>query len=259
MQHNLCTLPALATLLLGTLLASAAQAQSQTAAAEPAFATASIRSVHLVNGCYSMLPPGGEQFAATCITVRNLIQMAYKTDYIDGGGSALDSFYDLRATMPDGQPWSMTSIQPMLRQLLRDRFHLQVRAGKREIPGFSLTVAKNGAKLQAVTAETAVQGQKAGEPSQNFFFPGHIQGRGLGPNGICSLLSVAERAPVVDRTGLKGIYNVDLSYAPDTEPNPTLPTLPTALEEQLGLKLKPEKVTVETLVIDHVDSEPTPN
>jgi len=68
-----------------------------------------------------------------------------------------------------------------------------------------------------------------------------------------------EHAPVVDHTGLSGTFNIDLTYAPDSSTDSDLPSLYTAIEEQLGLKLKPEKVTVDTLVIDHVDGTPTPN
>ncbi|MGI4830632.1 MAG: TIGR03435 family protein [Janthinobacterium lividum] len=241
------------------LIWGAAQAQQDSAARTPAFETASIRSSHFAPGCFSMLPPGGTQYALTCVTVRNLIQMAYKASYIEGGGSAIDTYYDLRATMPDGEPWTLDSVRLPTQQFLTERFHLKRHAGTREVAGYSMVVAKSGPKLHAVAPASVVQGQKSGEPSQNFTAPGYVQGRGLGPREIASLLSVVERVPVVDHTGLTGTFNVDLRYAPDGDTNSNLPSFLTALEEQLGLKLKPDKVTVDTLVIDHVDDTPTPN
>jgi uncharacterized protein (TIGR03435 family) len=155
----------------------------------------------------------------------------------------------------------------MMKQLLSERFHLAVHSAKRELPGYALVVAKSGAKLQAAEVDRTTEGQKAGEASANFTAPGAMQGRSKNSEGIAGLLSMAVHAPVVDHTNLTGIYNIDLRYAPDSFPNSTLgkesdsqlPSFFTAVEEQLGLKLQPQKVVVDTIVIDHVDLEPTAN
>ena len=243
---------------LAALIATAVQAQPPAGASQPAFETASIRPSHLTIGCFSMLPPGGTHYELTCVTLRNLIEMAYKTSYIDGGGGALDTYYDLRATTPDG-PWTTDTAGPMVQKLLAERFHLVVHAGKREVSGYGMVVAKGGPKLHSVAPESVVQGQKAGEPSRNFIYPGKVQGSGLTPGGIASLLSAVMHAPVVDHTGLAGMFDIDLSYAPDNSTESNLPSFFTAVEEQLGLRLKPEKVIVDTLVVDHADDAPTPN
>jgi uncharacterized protein (TIGR03435 family) len=252
-------------LCLALLCTVALYAQNSTPPASPdlAFETASIRPSHLMPGCYSMLPPGGSQYAVSCVTLRNLIGMAYKTDHIDGDKDALDiNYYDLRATTPGGTPWTAETVRPMLRQLLAQRFGLLVHPGKREISGYGLVLAKGGAKLHPADPAKVVQGQKAGEGSQNFIYIGMVQGRGVDSDGIAGLLSAVVHAPVEDHTGLTGIFNVDLRYKPDNNTDPAddnLPSFFTAIEEQLGLKLQPEKVTVDTLVIDHVNTEPTPN
>lgn len=241
------------------LIWRASQAQQVDAAIQPAFGAASIRPSHLTPGCFSMLPPGGTQYALTCVTLRTLIQMAYTNSYVDGGGATLDTYYDLRATAPDVNPLTFDAVRPMMQQLLSERFHLKMHAAKRELSGYGMFVGKTGVKLHAVAMDSLTQGQKSGEPSQNFTAPGHLQGRGLNPTGIADLLSVVEHAPVVDRTGLSGTFNIELTYAAESSTDSGLPFFFTALEEQLGLKLKPEKVTVDTLVIDHVDDIPTPN
>ena len=206
-----------------------------------------------------MLPPGGTQYALTCVTLRNLLGIAYRTSTIDGGGKALDTYYDLRATIPGDKPWTLDTISPMMQQFLAERFHLAVHLGKREVSGYGMFIGKNGPKLSFVAPETVAQGQKAGDPSPNVLTPDHVQGRGLNAHGIAALFSAALHAPVADHTGLSGLYNIDLSYAPDDKPDSDLPSFFGAVEEQLGLKLKSEKVTVDTLVIDHVDDTPTPN
>jgi uncharacterized protein (TIGR03435 family) len=252
-------------LCLALLCTVALYAQNSTppAGSEVAFETASIRPSHLTPGCYSMLPPGGSQYALTCVTLRFLIGMAYKTDHIDGDKDALDNnYYDLRATTPGGTPWTAETVRPMLQHLLAERFGLAAHSGKQELSGYGLVLAKGGAKLHPADPAKVVHGQKAGESSQNFLYAGVVQGRGLDPHGIASLLSAVLHAPVEDHTGLTGIFNIDLRYKPDNNTDPAddnLPSFFTAIEEQLGLKLQPEKVTVDTLVIDHVNTEPTPN
>lgn len=205
-----------------------------------------------------MLPSGSAQYAITCVSLRVLIQIAYDTRYVDGGGSALDNFYDVRATLPDGKTWTPEGTRPMLQHLLEERFHLVAHGGKRQLSGYDLVVAKGGPRLHAVPAPASL-GQKAGEPSANFIMADRIQGRGVGASSIATLISVAVHAPVVDRTGLTGTYNLDLKFAPDNDPDPNAPSLFTAVEEQLGLQLKAQKITVDTLVIDHADESPTPN
>ncbi len=238
-----------------TLTPVYAQAEGQASS----FEVASIRPSHLTPGCFSMLPPGGTHFDLTCVTLRLLIQMAYQTSYVEGDRRTLDSNYDLRATTPDGQLWTMSSVEPMLKQLLIRRFHLVIHAGKHELSGYGMEVARSGSKLQPVAPELVVEGQKSGEPSQNFTYPGRVQGRGVNAKGIAGLLSIAMHVPVVDHTGLTGTFNFNLNYAPDESTDANLPSFFTATEEQLGLKLQPEKVFVDTLFIDHADAAPTPN
>jgi len=252
-------------ILVALLIATGACAQQPVT--DAAFETASIRPAKLTDGCFSMLPPGGTQYALTCVTLKNLIGIAYRSDQIEGGGPALNAYYDLRATVPADKPWTNETVAPMIKQLLIERFHLTVHPGKRDLPGYALVLAKSGAKLHSIEPDRTAQGQKAGEPSANFTAPGYVQGRSMDSKGIAGLLGSALHAPVADHTGLTGIYNIDLRYAPDSllhsnsgeESDPNLPSFFTAVEEQLGLRLQSQKVTVDTIVVDHVDLEPTPN
>ena len=256
MKTYLRTFPKLVAFAIATC---ALAAQQQTEGSMPAFETASIRPSHMTPGCFSMQPPGGTQYALTCASFRNLIEFAYNASYIVGDEHKLDAYYDVRAITPHGTPWTPETVRPMLQSMLAERFHLATHPGKRDLRGYELLLAKEGSRLHTSDPRTTVQGQKAGEPSQNFVAPGYVQGRGMTAAQIASALSIALREPVVNRTGLSGIFDVDLRYAPVDSTDSTLPAFTTALEEQLGLKLKAGNVTVDTLVIDHIDDAPTPN
>jgi len=73
------------------------------------------------------------------------------------------------------------------------------------------------------------------------------------------MLKIPAGRPVIDKTGIVGKYDFTLKYATANHPDSNLPDLFTAVQEQFGLKLVPQKVPVETLVIDHVDKIPTEN
>jgi uncharacterized protein (TIGR03435 family) len=80
---------------------------------------------------------------------------------------------------------------------------------------------------------------------------------------LAPLISIVAGRPVVDRTGIKGLYDIELRFSPQAAPgsdlaNPDAPSLFTALEEQLGLKLDAERELVDVLVIERID-RPTEN
>ena len=246
-------------LLFATCFVNGAAAQK---ASEEAFETASIRPVEWRMGCFGMLPPGGTHFAISCYNLRQLIAVAWGVDpdNIQGGdASAMSTNYDIRATTPGDKPWVFASARLMLQRLLIERFHLSVHSGSRKEAGYGLFIAKGGAKLKPVVYESSKDGVTAGAPSQNYITETRIQGRQVKMNVIASLLSRAVREPVEDHTEISGFFNIDLEFAPLNGADSPLPSFFSAVEDQLGLKLKPETVTIPTLVVDHVDSAPTPN
>ncbi|MEZ2347649.1 TIGR03435 family protein [Terriglobus sp. RCC_193] len=227
-----------------------------------AFETAAIHPSHVTPGCAGLPSPGSSHFDATCLTLRNLLEIAFKPEYpdsIEGPQHALDTQYNIRASMPDGVTWTYESLRPLMQQLLIERFHLTYHFGSKSVSGYEITTAKSGAKLTPISPDSVKWGMKAGELAQNFFAPGHIQGRGVDADGIAGLLSLAAHLPVVNHTGLTGLFNMDLRYAPDETTSTDLPSFFTAIKEQLGLDLKPAKVPVKTIIIDHVDEVPIPN
>jgi uncharacterized protein (TIGR03435 family) len=147
----------------------------------------------------------------------------------------------------------------MIRSLLTDRFHLKFHHETREMPALALRVAKGGSKLQHPKPEHDLQ---VGVPVSriNFLGHGHWEGHSaLMSNLARSLASQPEIAgrPVIDKTGLTGGYDFTLRWAPDdstpADPNAQWPSLFTAINEQLGLRLTPEKQPIDIIVVDSVE------
>ncbi len=147
----------------------------------------------------------------------------------------------------------------MMRSLLADRFHLTFHHETRELPVLVLRVAKNGSKLQRPHPQ---QDLPAGVPLSriNFFGHGHWEGHSaLMSNLARSLAAEPEIAgrPVVDKTGLTSGYDFILRWTPDgpalPDPNAQWPSLFTAINEQLGLKLTPEEQPIDIIVVDSVE------
>jgi uncharacterized protein (TIGR03435 family) len=135
----------------------------------------------------------------------------------------------------------------MLRTLLAERFKLAVHFETRTIPALVLEVAKNGPKLEKADGESA--------RTQNG--RGLIDARTITMSRFAEVLSRQMDLPVVDRTGLEGAFNLKLEWTPASA-KPDGPSVFTALQEQLGLRLESRKMPIEVLVIDHAE-RPTEN
>ena len=137
----------------------------------------------------------------------------------------------------------------MLQPLLAERFHLKVHTEQRHMPVFQLVLAKGGPRIkQAMQDEISKPGVIDGRD-------GRIQGVGSELASLPSLLSKEVGRPVVDRTGLTSRYDFTLEYVPAVraavdETSGT--SIFTAVEEQLGLKLKPARQPMDVLVIDSI-------
>ena len=188
---------------------------------------------------------------------------------------------------PDGPPSQMVV---MLQGLLAERFHLVVHRETKEMPIYALVLARSDGKLGAQLRPTATDcaalmasmRARGGPPAPPApgepvpcgmrMFPGKLV---AGSSSMAQLTNVLARfvsRTVVDRTGLTGNYDLDLQWTPDQmpqgrgDPPPGAPPLPaidpngpslfTALQEQLGVKLESIKGPVDVLVIDHAE-QPT--
>ena len=138
----------------------------------------------------------------------------------------------------------------MLRSLLAERFGLVVHRVSKEASGLELYADPKGTTLKPAAVETQVQVNilrgRIFAPSVSLATFGAVVGGQL-------------KRPVVDRTGIAGNFNIDLRWAPDAVDgvSETGDSIYSALKDQLGLRLRATKTTVETLIIDHAKKEPS--
>jgi uncharacterized protein (TIGR03435 family) len=149
--------------------------------------------------------------------------------------------------------------QLMMQSLLADRFKLKVHRATEVRTAYELVLAKGGPRMKEDNPNSDMDGNKWQEgvrPSTDWSISdGKITGHAMPISVLASHLQGAVDGIVVDKTGLTVRYDVDLKWDPRAmqDPTSTEPSIFTALEEQLGLRLKPTKTTVETIVIDHLE------
>lgn len=195
--------------------------------------------------------------------LRQIVGLAYGIQRVRvyGGPDWMDSeLYDIQAKSgnPDA---TRDQIQAMLQTLLTDRFQLKFHHENRHLPVFTLAVAPGGPKLEEAKAEDPT-GVNTDASSGHLTVT--IKRQAIA--GLVNYLANMLRNPVLDKTGLSGLYNFKLEFVPDLPARPggdppmlngvpvdSGPSLVTAVREQLGLKLEERKEPVEVMVIDHAE------
>jgi bla regulator protein blaR1 len=252
--------------------ASVAARQFDVAAIKPNNSGTNVLGIRVV--------PGGGLRAINA-TLRSLISEAYQVrDFeISGGPSWLGSArYDIEAKGqldPTSQEQAGLQVMKMLQALLADRFQLRVHRQTKEMPIYALLVANNGPKLQAsreacfdptagIPPPPTLPGQSPSRPCGGFNNSSNqMLGASVGVSRFAANLSRFTGRTVVDRTGLKGTYDVALRWAPDegqawlptgpVPPDNAQPSIFSAVQEQLGLRLESQRGPVEVLVIDQAE------
>ena len=227
----------------------------------PAFEAATIKPAATPSDGHTHINyPPNNRFSASNITVLNLMEWAYgmPEKQILGGPAWLGSSrFDIQAEADIGEQMkTLTSKQGselkqrMVQALLADRFQLKLHRETRTLPAYDLVLAKGGEKLQPSKSNAKSIGVRRTS----------FTSEGLDMTTVAEELAKITGRVVVDKTGLTGRYDFKLAWTADdaalADGDP--PTLFTAIQEQLGLKLEPAKDPVPVLVIDHVD-QPTPN
>jgi uncharacterized protein (TIGR03435 family) len=234
--------------------------------ASPRFEVASVR-VH-AGDLHSIYDYSSSGPRATWIAypVAGLIMEAYNLkDYQLSFAASVrpgyNTYYDVVAKSEGDAPRTRDEFRRMLQALLEERFKIQVHRERKEVPGYALVVGRKGPKFK----ESAPDAEPA--------FHGDVNGRNQGvtaskytmqrlADGLAVYLDSAHPAVVVDRTGLTGVYDIKFEATPAFRiaRDPQLGDLSifTALEEQLGLSLEPERVQIEILMTDRIE-KPTGN
>jgi len=219
------------------------------AAAQPAFEVASIKpSTTDQNGSSWRVQPG--RVTMVNESIKQIIQAAYSVQdhqysgpaWLEGERYNIDAKADSKG---DGKQLLL-----MLRTLLAERFKLVVHHETKSMPGYALVPAKGGLKIHPVEGESSNTNE-----SRNKLTATHIDMARF-TKFLTNLLS----QPVVDETGVKESFSFVLQYvnprslrAEKADGDNVLPTIFTALTEQLGLKLESRKVPVDVLVVDRAE------
>ena len=262
---------------------SRAQAQDESAASNSsAAASATIKPSELNTPTYAgskthmiRMMIGPEKFDARNVTLRALIQEAYQVqaNQVTGGPDWLDTAaFDVHLKTRESEPSdanpekvmaeNVALSRSMLRALLADRAKLKLHTATKDLETYSLMVAENGPKLQPVTTGESTMGRQQMRMKLGGNQVYGIGAQGISTDDLAQQISRQLGTPVVNKTGLHGRYDFNLSWndgkgnSTEAEPgsgNATAPSLFTAVQEQLGLKLEPQKEPMQVLVIDHIE------
>ena len=255
----------------------------------PAFEVATVREntsgdartrIDVVNG----------RFSAINMTLRELVAIVYPTEggrfrhasQLVGGPAWFNSArFDIVAraegfngdtnrpgfTASAAERESVERVRLMTRRLLAERFKLRVRTEMRQMPIYELVMLKPGqlgSELKRSPTDCMAEWKKQGMPDARASACGSIQGARGKMTGHAAEMGPLVRdlydwsgRPVFDRTGLTGRFDFTLNWAPEGSTDTDAPSIFTALQEQLGLKLQPARGAVDVLVIDSAE-RPTP-
>jgi uncharacterized protein (TIGR03435 family) len=222
----------------------------------PAFEVASVKPNNSKDGHHQThISSDKDAVKLTMVNVnmQSCIQTAYgvKAYQIVGPDWLKSEFYDIVGTVPEHV--SREKVAPMLQTLLADRFKLALHRETKVLPIYELVAGKNGAKI------------KPAEPDGGSIGVWETDGLLTAKNekmvDFATVLSRVLDRPVIDKTGLAGVFNFAVEYrdSNDSANTATAPSIFTALDEKLGLKLQAAKAPVEILVIDHLEKVPTEN
>ena len=222
--------------------------------------------------------PHSSRFEATNLPIKALLQIAYGFDapVVGAPDWAANTFYNIQARSDEAADAKLAKLtdnevrlekRNAIRVLLTERLGLKTHLETRNTSIYNLVVGKGGVKMQtAPTPPTPANGVAPSPPP-----PANVQAHGsqhglefVGSNApmraISGALSSMVEAPVVDKTGLSGTYNYTLQFGREWSANDpeSWPSIFTAVQEQLGLKLEAVHESVPNLVVDRI-TKPTEN
>lgn len=258
---------------------------AQAAAAPLSFEVASIKPSEGDGRMVRIQMSPGGRYTASGVNVKMLMQQAFDIrDYQILGGPAWMSStpFDITAKAEDPNV-TRDQVRQMLQSLLAERFQMKFHRETRELPIYSLLVGKNGPKLplsenqpspeapasqaKAGTSTGSASGAR-GNATMMSIGRGQMNAQGAPMSAFVNMLAQQLGRPVLDKTDLKGNYDIKLEWTPD-ESSRTIPgaagvdappagdtsgpSIFTAVQEQLGLRLVSDRGPVEVLVIDSLE------
>jgi uncharacterized protein (TIGR03435 family) len=198
------------------------------------------------------IEPGDTTLTMHNVTIRIAMQFAYNLhEYQISGGPKWVNSDGFDIIGKSGESLHSLSFTDrierhriMLRNLLAERFHLTLRREMKPVPAYSLSVVKTGFPLKAV---------QPGGPTRTYGHPNQLVAEGVSIAGFVALLEARFQQPVLNRTGIEGLYNFRVQFAPDNVADSPDPSIFTALQEQCGLKLERTTAPAETFFIERLE------
>ena len=262
------------------------------AGTRPSFEVATVKPSGSGDNRISIMAQPGGRFTVNNATLKMVIAVAYRVrDFQISGGPAWTGTdrWNIEAKAEDGSipqltpPFDATAPNPlmlMVQSLLEDRFQLKMHREGKEMPVYELAIARGGPKIKLSEDQSPMAPPERGappppRPQRGGPLPrgmmgmgrGSIEASGVPMANFIQGLSQQLGRPVVDKTGLKGFYDIKLQWTPelgvgmgkpgDPGPDPppadtSGPSIFTAIQEQLGLRLDSAKGPVDVLIIDRV-------
>jgi uncharacterized protein (TIGR03435 family) len=271
------------------VIAGLATSVGQTHSSEPRpeFSVASIKPNN--GSCCTTYGVGNAGGGGKLVTLKTLIGLAYRLQQfqIIGGPSWVGSDrFDVEGKTED-QKASPAQLRLMLQSLLEDRFRLKVHRATREAPVYALVVAKGGPKIRLsedqVSPDVSGRAPQGAGPNHGAIRVGvgNLVGNAVPLSLFVTFLSQRLDRLAIDDTHLTGRFNIRLQWAPDAgetlfdqsgnplpstiidmkgmtvATDPSGPSIFSAIQEQLGMKLESRRSPIEVLVIDRVERPST--
>ena len=255
----------------------------QPAGTKPSFEVATIKPSTSGDNRIAILAQPGGRFVATNASLKMLMGTAWRVrDFQISGGPNwagtdrwnIEAKAEAGSIPPPTGPPDPTVIPPlmlMLQSLIEDRFQLKIHRETKELPVYELVVARGGPKIKPSEDQSP---PSLGQPPQRGgpmprgnmrMGRGDLEANGVPVSNFILGLSQQLGRTIIDKTGLKGLYDFKLQWTPEFAQGPVVPGGPepppppadgpsifTAIQEQLGLRLESTKGPVDVLVIDSV-------
>jgi uncharacterized protein (TIGR03435 family) len=251
---------------------------------KPEFEVASIKpAAPDARGMYIRTTPGGT-LTITNMSLKEIMVLAWRVQpyQIEGGPAWISSAHFDISAKPENKPKD-GDLPLMLQALLADRFQLKIEHQTKDLPIYALVLARKDGKLGPKLTESQEGGCTKPDPNnppppretgkapprncgQQMMSPRSLTAFQVPLENICPMLGRILGRTVVDKTGLKGNYDISMEWAPDDAQQATLPpdaprpdtdasasSIFTAIQEQLGLKLESQKGPVEMLVVQKAE------
>jgi len=206
----------------------------------------------LLNGVKAT--PGG--VTVRSLSLKGCIAWAYHVfEYqVSGPEWMANDLYEIAAKAPGAT--SEANLRKMMQRLLADRFHVGVHHVTKEMQAYVLSVGKDGPKFH----DSKSEGDADVTPDMKTM---SIGAHRIAVSQLVDILSRVFQMPVIDKTGMPGVYDVTINvakYLPHTnEAMDPLALIQMGLQEELGLKLDAKKVPVELIVVDRAEKLPVEN